>query len=55
MNNSSKDNPNNNPNQVADPAELNADDLELLNHGVLTQVTGGRFYTNSTQLGIRPG
>ncbi|GEM_PF-1477123 len=33
-----------NPNQAADPAELNVEDLELLNKGVLEDVTGGGIY-----------
>ena len=44
MSNSSKDGATQNPatqNQVADPAELNAEDLQLLNDGALAQVAGG--------------
>ena len=52
MSNSSKVGATPNPaaqNQVADPAELNAEDLQLLNDGALAQVTGGGFpVTNST-------
>jgi hypothetical protein len=46
-----------NPDQGApssDPAELNAEDLNLLNDGVLQQVVGGAHPFNNTTFKARP-
>jgi hypothetical protein len=49
-----------NPNQStteniqADPAELNAEDLELLNDGALQQVVGGGLICNGCEIRVRP-